>query len=212
MKLDRKVIILLFFICSIFTLTMVFLSEYSLAVFGLVFTLFTTILLFINNKNNKNPYTKFKSEIMGIIKTYDSILVNILDLPNLEEKKIVNASSFRDLVNAEYEFKKPIFYIFKDDYAEFILINKEEAYVLIKKYDDEMVTPLEEYLAELEKNSDVKEYEKFNNLDKTGVFVSKDDKEYKVSPVWKKEKLKSLNDKEEVNNAIDEEFALPKRK
>jgi hypothetical protein len=45
MKLDRKVIILLFFICSIFTLTMVFLSEYSLAVFGLVFTLFTTILL-----------------------------------------------------------------------------------------------------------------------------------------------------------------------
>ena len=55
-----------------------------------------------------NPYD---AELKKIFRTYDSILVEIEILPKLSDKKIVKTKYFKDMVNVQFEIRKPIYYL-----------------------------------------------------------------------------------------------------
>ncbi len=89
--------------------------------FGLSFILFIILmLLVIFNSKNGNKYNKI---LRKILKTYDNIIVNASDLPNMDELSIVSVTSFDELIDAHGEVRKPINYVDLSDRAVFVLIN-----------------------------------------------------------------------------------------
>ena len=73
------------------------------------------------------------SELKKIFKLYDYCLVELSEKLDTNNKKIIQAKYFDDLVNAKCGEKKPIFYIMNDKNCEFYVKNKNEIYTFILK-------------------------------------------------------------------------------
>lgn len=69
---------------------------------------------------------QFELKLKKILNTYDSIIVNVNALPDLNEFKVINVESFEELVDAHGEVRMPINYFKRDDDRHiFILINND---------------------------------------------------------------------------------------
>lgn len=85
----------------------------------------------------KNKYdNKYYKILKKIFKTYDNIIVNSSDLPNLDDLNVVSVTSFDELIDAHGEVRKPINCVSYEDKTIFILINEGMAwrYDLINEY------------------------------------------------------------------------------
>ncbi len=159
---------------------------------SLVLTL-TSIMYIINTRSEKAIYKNF---IKSTLRTYDAILVKTLDLPSLKGKNIVRVNKFSDLIDAQIEMKKPIYYKEFNDYTVFILIDNEEACVTIVRLNDN--TPCE-YLHILEEaiNSNLAsdtDKSLLEDIEKTTIIRLDNLKSFKVSPI-RKEKVKEVTPK-----------------
>ena len=78
---------------------------------------------------------KYKNQLNKILKSYDNIIVNIKSLPSLKDKKIMNVTSFNELLDAQRETRIPINYCEKKKNSEayFIIIEGENAWIYILK-------------------------------------------------------------------------------
>ena len=74
-------------------------------------------------------------EVDRILSTYDSIIVNIKELPNLEGYNVIKVESFNELIDAHSEIRKPINYYKEKDLSAFFLISDNIAwkYIIYKK-------------------------------------------------------------------------------
>ena len=186
MKKSRKIYLtIISIILCLFSILFILKKDYILAIFSALFLTFSIILLIKDLFEEKNLY---KSEIKKILKTYDSILVEIKDLPKLSDKRIIITKYFDDMVNAEYELRKPIYYLNSDSSCDFVLLDKNDAYVYTIKNSKKIISPLELSLGSRTKDEVYaeKEYELMDSLDKTSIIKIDDEKKYKVSPVRKK--------------------------
>ncbi len=97
----------------------------------LLLMLIMTIIVLKNKYDNK--YYKI---LKKIFKTYDNIIVNSSDLPNLDDLNMVSVTSFDELIDAHGEVRKPINCVSYEDKTIFILINDGMAwrYDLINEY------------------------------------------------------------------------------
>ena len=173
------IVITIFFLC---------LSQYNLALFGGLFVVFTLIILFRISHSNSSPIKKYESDVYNILRTYDSILVEVKSLPDLSEKNVIKTMSFKDIANAEYEIRKPVYFIHNDDSYDFIISDESDAYTYTIKSNDDVKSQLELYFEE-QKIREMylsSELDKLDDLDKTTVIKLDDDKKVKVSPVRKK--------------------------
>ena len=94
--------------------------------------LFNAFLIAIRMYRKKSIYSK---KLNKILKTYDGIIVEVKNLPDLINFNIINVSSFEELLDAHSEARQPINYYSENDKAIFVLINDNMAweYVLNKK-------------------------------------------------------------------------------
>ncbi len=164
---------------------------------------------------NHNPDAVFESEIKGLLNTYDSILLKCSSVPNMDGRNIIKVESMDDLVDAQYEIRKPICYLKQSESCAFMLLDEKEAYVFIKKINDEVLSPVEIEINNMKfrkrENSDM-DSEMLQDIDKTTIIKLSNKKSYKVSPIRKKneEKKESLNKTEyEAEYLFDATQELP---
>ena len=96
-----------------------------LVVLGMFCTIlsFFLILVLIRSKRLYKRNYKYDLELDRILSTYDSIIVNIKDLPNIDEYDVIKVESFEELIDAHSEIRKPINYYQSKDYSVFLLLN-----------------------------------------------------------------------------------------
>ena len=110
-----------------------------------IFTLIGALLflaLFIRSLFDKqDPYL---AQLNRILKTYEAILVEVEVLPKVKDKKIVRTKYFKDLVNVQYEIRKPIYYLKDALFCEFFISDEETSYIYTLKRDEDYISKSEE--------------------------------------------------------------------
>lgn len=89
---------------------------------------FFEICLFIMSvMPKKSLYCRVRD---NLLKEYDDIIVNTKKVPNIELFKIVECSTFKELVDAHNSVKKPIIFyeVVKNQKAVFMIVTSEEVY------------------------------------------------------------------------------------
>ena len=202
MKKTKSIILLVVFgICLIVGIVCSIKGLLGYAIFAftvsVIFGLFGASSLF----GNRNPNQVYESEVKDILNTYDSILLKCSSVPNFEERNIIRVESMDDLVDAQYEIRKPICYLKQTDSCSFIILDEKEAYVFIEKLDPEVLSPVEIEINNLKfrKKSNIDmDSEMLQDIDKTTIIKLSNKKSYKVSPIRKKqgEQKETLKPKE----------------
>ena len=123
----------------------------------------------------------YNSNLNKILKTYDSILVKTNTYPKLTNKSVLDVALFDDLLDAQTETRKPIYFIKKDNSTAFFLIDDDVVLVNFLKVNSRVFTELEEELKKLELQSSLN-LDAIKDFDKTVVLQTKD-KSYKISPI-----------------------------
>ena len=143
-------------------------------------------------KDEKSIYEFSKNKIL---KSYDAILSNVKELPDLEGVNVITITNLLDFIDAQSELRKPVLYVENRSSVDFLIIDDKEAVVYSLKMNENSKTPLEAKVEALAEKESVEEV--IDNLDKTQVIKVKN-KSYKVSPM----------DREED----EEQIIIPKKK
>ena len=202
---------ILFILCAIISVAFINLKLYTYAIVSIT----TTVLLFVYLVTvffeKKTPESVYNKLLRDLIKTYDSILVDVEKIPELDVKNVINVSSFEKLLDVQYELKKPTFYKMSINSCSFILLDSEIAYVFVLRVSEDSFSPLDEIIAAIESDSKKrKEAQKIlDNIEKTTIIKLDGIREYKVSPIREKD-LQKVKETEFFAQ-LTEEF-LPKLK
>ena len=153
---------------------------------------------------NKTETENFESNLNNILRLYNSILVKTNKYPDLQNKNIIELDSIEDLINAQLEIRKPIYYVKQAITCSFILIDHDEALVYIMKRDKDDISALDVIIKDI--NIIKKQQNRRKNasddllsdIDKTTVIKVGKDKKYKVSPVRKTTKKTSKKTKKDA--------------
>ncbi|MCR4581645.1 MAG: DUF5305 domain-containing protein [Bacilli bacterium] len=65
------------------------------------------------------------STLNRILNKYSSILVEIVTVPNVANRKVISVQSFKDLLNIKDKKNKPIYYLNTPFTCEFLFIDKD---------------------------------------------------------------------------------------
>ncbi len=84
------------------------------------------VLLIITRK--KRDLHLYENTLKKIINTYDSIIVNVKQLPDLSNHQIIDVSSFDELLDAHGEVRMPINFYKGLDRSYFVLLNDKIAW------------------------------------------------------------------------------------
>ena len=90
-------------------------------------------------------------------KKYNYLLKETKNFPDIKNKSILKVGDMDDLVNAQYEIKKPIYYIKSEDYTVFYILDNDVILVNFIKKDESVLTSLEI---------------KIDNLDNLGMIIN----------------------------------------
>lgn len=206
MKKSEKILIVLSMVLVLVAIGLFLYFEVSVGVtfgFGIVSFIavgIISIIMFSSKTNIENP---FERECNRIIKTYDAVLVNSTNLPNLNGRDIVVVSTIRDLIDAQATVRKPIYYNKAEDSCSFVLLSEKEANVFILKASENVTCKLDEIINESKKgnNQEDLDHKLLDNIDKTTVITLNNQEEFKVSPI---------REKETNNEPNIESFSIPK--
>ena len=106
-------------------------------VFGIVCGLLSILMIVIYIKNRKR-YDKeniYEKTLKKITTTYDSVLVNINALPNLDGYNVIKVESFEELIDAHSEVRMPINYYYSKKASAFFLFNNNTVWQYVLKND-----------------------------------------------------------------------------
>lgn len=113
------------------------------------------VFMFVNAlKGNRSEEDVYKSELNKVLKIYDSILVKCTKIPDLTDKNIIETTNMEDLVDAQVELRKPIYYKDEKDSCAFLVMDNKEVCVFILKQREDVVSPLEVKIANLRKEKE----------------------------------------------------------
>ena len=154
---NKKVIIygllvLNMFILSIF-LIVLHLYEY-LILSGVLCAVLVFLLVRELNNNSQTDESKYEGQVNRLIKTYSPILVNTNTFPNLSGKSVMPVAQFDDIVNAQAEVRKPVYYVKGKDSTAFYLLNDEMFLIYYVKVNENEKSELEMEIDKME-SSDV---------------------------------------------------------
>ncbi len=110
-------------ILSLF-LVVLHLFEY-LILTGVFFLVLCVLLAREISNHMASDESRYEKQVNRIVKTYTPILVNTNTFPNLKNKSILPIPQFDDLVNAQAEVRKPIYYVKGKNSTAFYLLNDE---------------------------------------------------------------------------------------
>ena len=194
MKNNKSVIFMVLFAIG-FSLSVVC---YSKALTGYAILFLTVSVLFglfggYQFIQGKNPKSAYENEVKNILNTYDSILLKCNTVPNFDNRNIIRVESMDDLVDAQFEIRKPICYLKQSESCSFMLLDEKEVYVYIAKLNEEELSPAEIEINNMKyrkkSNSDM-DSEMLQDIEKTTIVKLSNKKSYRISPIRKKEEEK----------------------
>lgn len=204
----RKLVLLVFLLAILIEISVgiLFLSSgNALYLFFITLLIITFISFIIYFKDTRSEEAIYESYMKKILKTFDSILVKIIEIPSFSERKIIKVAELEDLMDAQAEIRKPINYFEENNGTSFILLDDKEAYIyILKKKNVELV--IEEHIKDCNSTSRKNNYsELFDEIDKTMIIMIDNDKAYKISPIREKsEKTRDIfNHSSSVDNDIE---------
>ena len=152
-----------------------------------------------------NEQEVYNRTLKKIVKTYDPVLVNVDSFPKLNNKSVIKTNKINDILDAQSEIRKPIYYLIGKDSTAFYLINEDIFLIYFLKMVDDIKCDLELELNKEELKSSLN-LDAIKDFDKT-VIVSANNKAYRVSPIRDKEEKKDtkLEFKETVKEEVVEE-------
>ncbi len=146
-------------------------------------------ILLLSEVVSKNKNNEFERKLNSVLNKYDAILVQS-KLPELAGLNIIVVDKFEDLVDAQVEIRKPIFYMKQTESCSFVLLDQNNALVHIMKDNETVLAPIEIIMSELEKakkKEDV-DYSLLKDIERTTIIKLENSKSYKVSPIRKSSK------------------------
>ena len=101
----------------------------------------------------------YNKKTKKILKKYDSVLVKIKNIPRFYDKNIMVVSTMEDMINAQMEIRKPVYYFVNENSYSFFLLDGEEALVYIVKNNPTIMCVVEKLILNIDKmrNSMVKD-------------------------------------------------------
>mgnify|MGYP004567728561 FL=1 len=170
--------------------------NYALIVFAIAVSFIIQELMYRFTGDTKEE--KYETKLKKILKTYDSVLVETRKVPVIDSEKIILVNSLDDLIDAQLELRKMIYYFKQSDNCSFVLFDQNQANIFILKSNEEVISPLEIEINNNKiknKNKNDIDEETLNEIDKTTIIKLPNDKAYKISPVRKQKKSNLKKDK-----------------
>lgn len=160
-------------------------------------------------REEPDEYSSFIKNKKRILRTYDSIIVEVEDIPNIAGKNIIKVKSIEDLVDAQLELREPIYYKNDNDSCFFMLLHYNEACIYILKMNDGVVSPTEQSIRYMREDKDNKDDSEniLNNVENTIVYKLDELRSFKISPIRNEEKIEVVDDtaiKEEIEEAKEQ--------
>ncbi len=170
--------------------------NYALIVFAIAVSFIIQELTYRFTGDTKEE--KYETKLKKILKTYDSVLVETRKVPVIDSEKIILVNSIDDLIDAQTELRKMIYFFKQTDNCSFILFDQNQAIIYILKKNDDILSPLEIEINNNKiknKNKGDIDEETLNEISKTTIIKLPNDKVYKISPVRKKDDIKKSREK-----------------
>lgn len=146
MKNKFKLIILVLLLVLLIGISIVLfcfkLFDYLIVLGAVAIVLIVSIILEIK-KSNMDDNKKYIYLLNRMLKIYNPVLVETKNFPNVKNKSILKVENMNDLINAQYEIKKPVYYIKSDDSTAFYLLDNDVMLVYFIKMYDDVLTSLE---------------------------------------------------------------------
>ena len=191
MNNENKVVIS-FICCSvslIISLLLCFLKIYETLIVFIPLTIIAGIWAIYNKFTYKASDEEiYNSNLNKILKTYDPILVKTSSFPKLNNKSILDVPEFNDLLDAQTETRKPIYFIKGTASTAFYIIDSDVLLVHFYKANQGITSELEIELKKIELQSSLN-LDAIKDFDKT-VVLQTNDKAYKISPIRDKKEEK----------------------
>ena len=169
------------------------------------------ILLFFSIKGIRTKYSpedEYNIFLKEILKTYDAVLINVVEMPSVDGRSIVKVSNFEDLIDAQIEIRKPIYYKRDDRSTIFVLLDDKQVCINILKVDEEENTQFDRWLADLEKEKNKFDESILAGIENTTIVRLDNNKSYRVIPIKDNDK-KTIKDSKELEKTLAD---LPKLK
>ena len=216
MKKNGKLVFLIIFLLALIGLTvMLYLQE--LEMYTIFFATLSAVVLLgivIYAFDNRDEKSLYLSSLKKLLTSYDAVLVDSENLPELRGKNILVVTNISDMIDAQIEIRKPIYYKRELDSCAFVIIDGKEACVYVMKQNDDVINPLEVRINELAEESNKPKNSKsvLSEIEKTTIIKLDNKKSYKVSPVRKGgQAVQKGNSDKSLLNRLREDF-LPKLK
>lgn len=168
-------------------------------------TFIFAVALIIYIVNTRNEEAIYRTNLKKILSYYDAVLVQSYNFPNLKGKNIIKITNIEDLIDAQIEIRKPIYYMIEgEDSCSFVLLDNNEACVFILKQNEQVESPLELIMAEYEKHNDIDE-SLLEDIEKTTIIKLNGMKSFKVSPYKKKtnSNIENNSDYQELDKNVE---------
>ncbi len=166
-----------------------------------------TIILATYIKEEPDEYSAFVKNKKRILRTYDSIIVEVEDIPNIAGKNIIRVKSIENLVDAQLELREPIYYKNDNDSCFFMLLHYNEACIYILKMNDGVVSPTEQSIRYMKEEPLEKQQGSIlDNVEDTIVYKLDELRSFKISPIRNQQEIKVVDDtaiKTEIENNKD---------
>ena len=173
-------------------------------VFSALFIILT-ICLGIYLREEPDEFSAFVKEKKRILRVYNSVIVEVEDIPNIAGKNIIKVKTIDDLVDAQLELREPIYYKNDNDSCFFLLLHYNEACIYILKMNDSVVSPTEQSIRFMKEEPTPKSENILEKLENTVVYKLDELRSVKISPVKTEEKIEIVDD-----TAIKEDLKLHK--
>lgn len=152
--------------------------------------------------NTRNEETIYNSTLKKVLNNYDAILVESHNFPDLKGKNIIKVTNMDDLVDAQIEIRKPIYYMIEgEDSCSFVLLDNSEACIYILKQNENVTSPLELIVNEYEKHNDI-DASLLEDIERTTIIKLNNMKSFKVSP-YRKNKDTETKEEENKSDSIE---------
>lgn len=154
-----------------------------------------TVCLGIYLKEEPDEYSAFIKNKKRILKTYDSVIVEVENIPNVAGKNLIKVKSIEDLVDAQLELREPIYYKNDNDSCFFLLLHYNEACVYILKMNESIVSPTEQSIKYMKEDKDEAKSESIlENVENTIVYKLDELRSFKISPIRNEQKIEVVDD------------------
>ena len=100
-------------------------------------------IMFEIKKIRMNDNKKYDYTLKKMLKIYNPVLVETKNFPDIKDKSILKVGDMDDLLNAQYEIKKPIYYIKSEDSTVFYILDNDVILVCFIKKNENTLTSLE---------------------------------------------------------------------